>query len=182
MQPYSHNTHGPKNWGLCRSPRALFGVGGSPSNTKSPGHTKWHLHASRHSATINMGLKFEGSAPFLGSGLGPHLTQSRLGRGLAPYQVASGSIQPFGRNRYGPKIGGCTPSPSNTMWPGLRPTCTPSFILICLYVCPQCTNVTNRQTDTDRQTDREGKTMGEDKTMVRQHRANRFTNGRPKIL
>jgi len=34
---------------------------------------------------------------------GPHLTQSRLGRGLPPYQVA------FGRNRYGPKIGGLCP-------------------------------------------------------------------------
>jgi len=37
---------------------------------------------------------------------GPHLTQSRLGRGLTPYQVTSWSMQPFGRNRYGPKVGG----------------------------------------------------------------------------
>jgi len=36
---------------------------------------------------------------------GLHLTQSRLGWGLAPYQVASWSMQPFDRNRYGPKIG-----------------------------------------------------------------------------
>jgi len=31
--------------------------------------------------------------------LGPRLTQSRLGRGLPPYEVASSSIQPFGNNR-----------------------------------------------------------------------------------
>jgi len=47
-------------------------------------------------------------SPFLGRGeLGPHLTQSRLGRGLPPYQVASWFIQLFGHNRRGPKIGGC---------------------------------------------------------------------------
>jgi len=31
----------------------------------------------------------------------------KLSRGLTPYQVASASIQPFGHNRHGPKIGGC---------------------------------------------------------------------------
>ena len=65
-------------------------------------------------------------------------------------------MQPFGRNIYGPKIGGTVPfwgraagSPSNTMWPGSRPTCMPSFILIRPTVWPRCTNVTDRQ---DRQT------------------------------
>jgi len=45
--------------------------------------------------------------------------------------------QLFGYNRYGPKIGGVPPfwgvgggSPSNTMWPGIRPTFIPSGILI----------------------------------------------------
>jgi len=42
-----------------------------------------------------------------GSELAPHLTQCGLGWGLPLYQVASWSIQPFGRNRHGPKIGGC---------------------------------------------------------------------------
>ena len=51
-------------------------------------------------------------------------------------------------------------SPSNTMWPEPRPTSVPSFILIHLTY----TNVTDR---TDRQDDGP-------------HRANRFTNGRPK--
>ena len=36
-------------------------------------------------------------------------TQCRLGRGLPPYQVASSSIQSFGHNRHGPKIGCCAP-------------------------------------------------------------------------
>jgi len=73
-----------------------------------------------------------GSAPFFGEGeRGPHLTQSRLGRGLPPYKLASWSMQSFGRNGYGPKLGGLCPfggggdgSPSNTMWPQPRPTCT----------------------------------------------------------
>jgi len=43
--------------------------------------------------------------PPWGGGLGPHLTQTRLGRGLSPYRVASWCIQPFGHNRNGPKIG-----------------------------------------------------------------------------
>ena len=35
----------------------------------------------------------------------PHLTQNHLGRGQPPYKVASYSIQPFGHNGHGPKIG-----------------------------------------------------------------------------
>jgi len=54
-----------------------------------------------------MGRKFGGCAPYFGEGeLGPHLAQCGLGRGLSPYQVESWSIEPFGHNRYGPKIGG----------------------------------------------------------------------------
>jgi len=66
---------------------------GSPSNTKSPEaypHTKWHLDASSRMATIEMGRKLgRGLRPLFGEGLGPHLTQSRLGRGLPPHQVSS---------------------------------------------------------------------------------------------
>jgi len=40
-------------------------------------------------ATIGMGRKWGGAAVAAGSPLGPRLTQSRLGRGLPPYQVAS---------------------------------------------------------------------------------------------
>jgi len=56
------------------------------------------------------------------------------------------------------KLGGCVPlggggggSPSNTMWPGPRPTCMPSFILIHPTTWPQYINVTDRQDGTDRQ-------------------------------
>jgi len=60
----------------------------------------------------------------------------------------------------GRKLGNCAPlgragSPSNTVWPGHRPTCMPSFVLIHPTVWPQYTNVTDRQVrQTDRQTDR----------------------------
>jgi len=85
-----------------------------------------------------------GGCPLFGEGeLGSHLTQCHLRWGLSPYRVASQSIQPFGHNRYGPKIGGLCPfgrggagSPSHTMWPGPRPTCMPSFILIHPTVWP----------------------------------------------
>jgi len=113
------------------------------------------IHFSRL-ATIDTDQKIGwGSALF--GGLGPHLTLSRLGRGLPLYQVWSWSIQPFGQNRHGPKIGGCVPfwgagSPS-TQCPGF--TCVPSFILIHPTVWPQYTNVTGRQTGQDRQTDRQ---------------------------
>jgi len=52
-----------------------------------------------------------------------------------------------------PLWGGDAGSPSETMWPGSRPTCKPSSILIRPTVLPQCTNVTDRQ-DTEDRTDR----------------------------
>jgi len=53
-------------------------------------HAKYHLDPFSRLATINMGLFFEGELrPLLVSReVGPCLTQSRLGRGLPPYQVA----------------------------------------------------------------------------------------------
>jgi len=53
----------------------------------------------------------------------------------------------------GPFWGWGSGSPSNTMWPGPRPTCMTSFILIHLTVWRQYTNVTDRQAE---QTDRTG--------------------------
>ena len=44
-----------------------------------------------------------------------------------------------------PLLGGAE-SPSNTMWPGPRPTFMPSFILIHPTVWLQYSNVTDRQT------------------------------------
>jgi len=169
---------------------ALFGGAGSPRNTMWPRprptfvpsgilihtaiwpqktwtenwgrglRTKWHLDLSSRLATIDIGRKLGGGAPFFGRGSwGPHLSQCGLGRGLPTCQVPSWSIQPFGHNRHGPKIVGLCPfwgggagSPSNTMWPGSRPTCLPSFILIHPTVWPQYTNVTDRPDRTE-QTD-----------------------------
>jgi len=58
-----------------------------------------------------------------------------------------------------PLWGGGGGSPSNTMWPGTRPTCMPSFIFIHLTVWPQYTNVRDKQTD--RQTDNRPTEYGE---------------------
>jgi len=71
--------------------------------------TKWRLHPFSRLATIEIRRELgRGLCPLWG-GDGHHLTQSCLGWGLPPYQLASWSIQPFGRNRYGPKIGGAVP-------------------------------------------------------------------------
>jgi len=93
--------------------------------------------------------------------MNPHLTQSRLGQVLPANQVAPWSLQLFGHNRNGPKIGAPPPlggggagSPPNTMWPGQRPTCMPSFILIHPTVWPQYTNVTDKTRQTERPTER----------------------------
>jgi len=137
--------------------------------------TMWHLDASSRLATIH-GRKL--GFPTFGEGdLCCHLTQCRLGRRVPAYQVRSRSSQPFGHSRHGPKLGAClfggraAGSLSNTMWPGLRPTSMPSFILMHPTILPQHTNATDRTRQRDRQTDR---------TTVRWHTANRFKNGRPK--
>jgi len=139
---------------------------GSRCNTKSPGLRPISTPSTILSHRVFGHNKHRPQFFFLGGGLRPlfgegngvPITQSRLSRGLAPYQVASWSMQPFGCNRYGPKIGGrglCTfegveaGSPSNTMWPGTRTTCMPSLILIHPTVWPQYTNVTGRQTGQD---------------------------------
>ena len=63
-----------ENWGLCPCPIPI---------------TNWHLDPCSRLATINVRRKL-GALPLLGRrrGLGPHLTQCRLGRGLPSYQVA----------------------------------------------------------------------------------------------
>ena len=84
--------------------------------------TKWRLHSSsiqpfgynRHGPKI----RWRWVCPFFWGYLGPHRTQSRLGRGLPPYQVASQSIQPLGHNGHWPKIGGCA---LFFFWEGLGP-------------------------------------------------------------
>jgi len=60
-------------------------------------------------------------------------------------------------------------SPSNTMWPGRSPISVPGGNLSRPTVWPQYTNVTDRQ---ERQRS----------DIATEHRANRFTNGLPKIM
>jgi len=50
-------------------------------------HTNWHLSPSSRLTTTDIGRKL-GLCAMLIYDLGPHLTQFRVGRGLAPYQVA----------------------------------------------------------------------------------------------
>jgi len=79
------------------------------------------------------------------------LIQCGLCRRLLPYQVASSSIQAFGHNRHGPKIGwgGCSlfpgvaASPSNTKSPWPRPTSIANGILVHPAVWPQQTMAKN---------------------------------------
>jgi len=49
---------------------------------------QWHLDPSSCLATTDMGQKLGAAVPLFG-GMGPHLTQHGLGRGLLPHQVAS---------------------------------------------------------------------------------------------
>ena len=121
IQPFGDNGHEVKIGGFC--PFLRRGAG-SPSNTMSLGPRATCIPSvilihpavwPYQSWAENWGL-----CPLFGEGqLGAHPTQSRLGRGLPSYQVASWSIQPFGRNRYGPKIGGCVPSEEGELGPCL---------------------------------------------------------------
>ena len=126
IQPFGHNTHGPKIGGLCH-----FSHGGTgfPRLTMLPGPrpTFVPIGILIHPAIWPQWIWAEnwGCAPF--GGAGSHITQ--CGRCLPPCQVSSSSIQPFGHN-------------------------TPTL-------------QADRQTEHDRQT-------------VRQDKANRCTNGRPK--
>jgi len=130
----------------------LWGGGAaSPSNTMSPEPRTTSVPSGIliHPAVWPQQTWAENwSVPLWGKGeLGPHLTVCGQGRGLPPCQVSSWSIQPFGHNRHGPKIGGgqlCWPflcggdgSPSNTMCPGLRPISEPNGILIHPAIWPQ---------------------------------------------
>jgi len=147
-----------ENWEAL--PPILGRGAGSPSSTMWPGPRPTSMPSAiliqpdvwpQQTCSKNWGF-----CPLLGEGAGsPSNTKSPgLGRGLPPYQMASQSIQPFGHNRYGPKIGGCAlwgggaGSLYNKLWPGPRLACMPSFILIHPTVWPQYTNVSDR---TDRQ-------------------------------
>ena len=93
MGDRGHNRQGPKREGCC-IPLAGGGASWVPIQHNVAWaevyfRTKWHLDPSSHLATIDMGPNWVGAVPFWLGELGPHRTQSHLGRGLPPYQVAS---------------------------------------------------------------------------------------------
>jgi len=126
---------------------------GSPSNTMSPGPRPTSILGLSgiviHLAAIDMGRKVGGAAvPLSGGELGHHLTQCAMGLGflrtkwhLDPSSrlatIDMGQI--VGGLGCCDLLGGGAGSPSNTMWPGPRPTSIPSGILIHPAVWPQQT-------------------------------------------
>jgi len=99
---------------------------------------------NRHGSKIGGGL----CPLFWGQELGPRLTQSRLGRGLAPCQVASNPFSRLATIDMGRKLGCCDPylgdlGPHLTKLPGSRPTSVPNGILIHPAVWPQRTLAEN---------------------------------------
>jgi len=58
--------------------------------------TKWRLHPSSHLATVDMGRKLGGCAPFRAE-LGPCLTQRHLGRSLVAYPHTKWHLDPSSR-------------------------------------------------------------------------------------
>ena len=93
-------------------------------------------------------------APYHGGELGPNLTQCHLGQGLSPWHPDPSSC--LATTDIGLKVGAAVSLlwgswvPSNTLWPGPRPTSVTSGTLIHPTIWPQYTNVTDRQTDRDR--------------------------------
>jgi len=94
-------------------------------------------------AKIDMGRKWGDCAPFGRGELSAHVTQYGLGRCLPSYQGASWSMQLFGHNRHGPKIGGglCPLLGQGDLGPHvtqcrLWPTFLPSGILIHRSIWP----------------------------------------------
>jgi len=100
IQPFGHNKHGPKIWGV----RPPFGEGatGSPSNTNSPGSRPSSIPSDIliHAAIWPQQIWAEnwGLCPLKWGEMGPHLTQCGQGRGLPACQVSSWSVQPFGHS------------------------------------------------------------------------------------
>jgi len=143
---------------LERGLRLLFGDGAGSSSSKIAWaeaylHVKYHLDPSSRLATINKGGNLW-APPFFGEReRGPHLTKSRGPRTTSiPSVILIHAAMHLAATDVGRKWGavplwrGRAGSSSNAMWPGPRPTCEPSFILIRPTVWPQYTNVTDRQT------------------------------------
>ena len=77
-------------------PLFVGGAGSPPNNVawaEAYLRTKWQLDPSSRLATTDMDRKLGAAllcpVPLFGGGMGPHLTQRGLGRGLPLYRVAS---------------------------------------------------------------------------------------------
>jgi len=148
-QPFGHNRHGPK----IGDPFSLGGAG-APSNTMWPGPSPTFIPSG---ILIHPAVRPQQTWAKNWGELGHHLTQCGLGQGLPPYQVASWSIQPFGHNRHGPKIGGCSPLREGDLGPhltqcgrgrGLSPyhvSYCPSNRLAIIHQCHKQDRQTDRQ-------------------------------------
>jgi len=104
----------------------IHGSSSSVANTSSAGAEMGDRLATtdmgRGSASVNR--ESGGGCCALVCGAGSHdLTQCGLGQGPPPYQMSSSSIQPFGHNGHGPKIG-----------EGLRPLFAEGELVPCLTV------------------------------------------------
>jgi len=102
-------------------PRFGEKAAGSPSSTMWPGPRPTSIPSGIliHAAVWPQQTWAEIGAlpPFCERELCPHLAQCGFGRGLPSYQVATSSIEPFGHNICGLKIGGCAPLGTATWVP-----------------------------------------------------------------
>ena len=151
-----------ENWGLCshfwggRLGPYLHNMAWAEAYRR----TKWHLDPSSRLATIDMGRKLGAvPPPFWEGERSRHLTQCRMGRGLPSTKWHLDPSSHLATTDMDRKLGACAPLGEGEMcphltqraWPGPRPTCISSFILILRIVWPQYTNVTDRQTGQDTQ-------------------------------
>ena len=140
--------------------------------------TMRHIDLTNRLATMDIGRKERPAVPFRGRGARSPIPIKHNVAWAEAYLHIKWHLDPSSRLAtidMGRKVGAAVPlsgaaeSPSNTMWPGPRPTSMPSGILIHPSVWPQYTNVTDRTGQTEQTTsDSIGRT--------------RFTNGCPKVF
>ena len=87
-RPWPYNRHGPKRGGLLCPFRGELGPRLIQCGlNRVYFRTTWHLHPFRHLATIDMGRKTGGCAPFRGRGAG--YPSNTMSLGLRPTSLAS---------------------------------------------------------------------------------------------